>query len=113
MASQNHRLAELQARLAALQARMSDIDAQLAAPLSHDSEDQATEREDDEVLQGVGLAARQEALLIHSAIERIGSGDYGTCAQCGGEIGAARLDVLPFTPLCRDCAAVAEDQAHG
>ena len=39
-----------------------------------------------------------------AALGRIESGDYGFCAKCGGEIGEDRLDVVPFTPFCRNCA---------
>jgi RNA polymerase-binding transcription factor DksA len=43
--------------------------------------------------------------MIEAALDRIASGSYGTCASCGDPIGEARLDVLPYTPVCADCAA--------
>src|SRR6185503_2070516 len=33
---------------------------------------------------------------IDGAIQRLESGNYGTCAECGTEIAAARLKALPF-----------------
>ena len=46
--------------------------------------------------------------LIDSALERIENGDYGKCAQCEGAITKTRLNALPFTPLCIQCAAKLE-----
>lgn len=41
---------------------------------------------------------------IDTALERITQGTYGLCERCGAQIGAARLEVLPATRLCIDCA---------
>jgi len=96
---------QLEARLADLSARMAGIETELESHQATDWEDLATEREADEVLEGMGLSAQQESRMITAALQRISDGDYGKCVKCGAEIGAARLDVLPFTPFCRDCAA--------
>ncbi|MBP9049488.1 MAG: TraR/DksA C4-type zinc finger protein, partial [Tabrizicola sp.] len=32
-------------------------------------------------------------------------GSYGDCVRCGEPIAEARLDTLPWTPLCRRCAS--------
>lgn len=105
MTSLAGRKAQLEARLADLKGRMAGIEAELDSHHSPDWEDLATEREGDEVLEGMGLNAQQESRMILAALQRIADGDYGQCAKCGAEIGAARLDVLPYTPFCRDCAA--------
>ncbi|OZA94783.1 MAG: hypothetical protein B7X57_00180 [Erythrobacter sp. 34-65-8] len=31
-------------------------------------------------------------------------GSYGICVRCGDDIAEARLDAIPWTPLCRSCA---------
>ena len=41
---------------------------------------------------------------IEAAIQRLDEGRYGTCATCGLEIAAERLDALPATPTCVNCA---------
>ena len=105
MTSLDTRKAQLEARLADLNARMAGIESELESHQSADWEELATEREGDEVLEGMGLSAQQESRMIMAALQRIADGDYGTCVKCGAEIGAARLDVLPYTPFCRDCAA--------
>lgn len=46
---------------------------------------------------------------IEEAIERVLHDDYGTCADCGKMIAAARLLAIPFTTVCVDCKARRED----
>jgi RNA polymerase-binding transcription factor DksA len=42
--------------------------------------------------------------LIDAALERIGDGHYGRCIQCEGPIAKARLNAIPYTPVCIKCA---------
>lgn len=104
MASVQERKVWLEQRLADLQGRLAGIEAELDSHNAADWEDLATEREGDEVLERMGTSGQQEIRRIEAALGRIDSGDYGICAKCGGEIGEERLDVLPFTPFCRNCA---------
>ncbi|MGE4543743.1 MAG: TraR/DksA family transcriptional regulator [Pedobacter sp.] len=53
-------------------------------------------------------AGREEILAIDEALERLRDGSYETCEGCGKKIGMARLEVLPFTRLCRACQQDAE-----
>jgi DnaK suppressor protein len=59
--------------------------------------------------QQVALAAdRQRQVLlarIRRALERMDSGEFGTCAECGGEISEGRLDADPAAHLCIGCAS--------
>ena len=98
------RKVKLLAKLNEMNARLAQVEDALDDPMPKDSEEAALEREDDEVLEEVGHAAAREKAMIVAALERIVSGDYGTCAQCGEEISEARLDVLPYTPVCAKCA---------
>lgn len=41
---------------------------------------------------------------IEAAWQRIDTGLYGTCTTCGLDIAAERLDALPATPACVNCA---------
>ena len=92
-------------RLAELDGRLHAIEAELDAEHSKDWDDAAVEREGDEVLEHLGQAGQDEIRRIRAALQRIRDGEYGYCAKCGEEIAAERLDVLPDTPLCRNCAA--------
>ena len=43
--------------------------------------------------------------LIEGALERIESGTYGACVECGGRITKTRLNAIPYTPHCIKCAS--------
>lgn len=66
--------------------------------------EQATERENDEVLESLGNASEKELLMIDSALKRIDSGEYFSCSECGEEIPSERLELLPFSTQCVSCA---------
>lgn len=99
------RKVQLEARLADLTKRLAQIDNALDVPRSKDWEEVATEREEDEVLENMGHSAQAELRQIRAALRRVEDGTYGTCMKCGKEIGKERLDILPYTPFCRDCAS--------
>ncbi len=105
MISHSQRRTQLEDRYAELEARIAAIGDELDAEHSPDWEDLAVEREDDEVLEGVGNSAQQEMRQIEAALERLDSGQYGTCTSCGEPITEERLNILPYTPFCRNCAA--------
>ncbi len=82
--------------------------------LSSDWEEQASERENDEVLESLGNVSEQELVMINRALQRMEQGEYFICSECGAPIPSARLELLPYTTLCVDCAAKLEKQAvHG
>lgn len=45
---------------------------------------------------------RHQAVL--AALQRIEQQKFGQCTRCGSEIPRTRLELLPFTPYCVDCA---------
>lgn len=94
----------LEARLVELGTRLETIEEELDSHHDPDWEELAVQREGDEVLEATGLAGKAEIPLIHAALRRIDDGSYGECVRCGAEIAEARLDALPWTPFCRECA---------
>lgn len=66
--------------------------------------EQATERENDEVLESLGNVSEEELSMINIALKRINSGDYFHCSNCSEDIPQQRLELLPFTSLCVSCA---------
>ena len=46
---------------------------------------------------------------IRAAMERIENGTFGRCERCDKPISKERLNALPFTSLCVDCAREAEN----
>lgn len=98
------RKAALEKRLVELGARLEAIEEELDSHQDRDWEELATEREGDEVLEATGNAGKTEITQIRAALRRIADGTYGECVRCGDVIAPARLDALPWTPLCRTCA---------
>ena len=94
----------MQARVAELQARLKEIDGELDSHQSKDWEELATEREGDEVLEREGQMAQEEIARIEAAVARIDEGEFGYCVKCGDRISQERLDIVPYTPFCRNCA---------
>jgi len=58
--------------------------------------------DDEAAIQADVVEARLTA--IDCALARIKSGVYGLCGTCGGAIAQARLNALPATTACRECA---------
>ena len=60
----------------------------------------------------LNLALREKieerAEQLEDALERLSDGDYGICESCGRPINPERLEVLPGTMLCIECAREAE-----
>jgi DnaK suppressor protein len=78
--------------------------------ISADWAEQVTERENDEVLSSLGHTANQDLVLINAALKRIAADEYFLCSACGEDIPPARLDLLPFSSLCVNCANKLEKQ---
>ncbi len=98
------RKAALEARFADLASRLVSIETELDSHNNPDWSDLAQEREADEVLEASGLSAQAESRMIEAALARITAGEYGDCVKCGAEIAEERLDILPATPFCPNCA---------
>ncbi|RLA11623.1 MAG: hypothetical protein DRQ52_09275 [Gammaproteobacteria bacterium] len=45
---------------------------------------------------------------VRDALQRVNDGSYGACCECGGEISASRLQLLPETPFCLSCQRTTE-----
>ncbi|MGB8621887.1 MAG: TraR/DksA family transcriptional regulator [Paracoccaceae bacterium] len=105
MATLGERKKVLESRLAELESRLHEIEHDLDEGYSRDWEEQAVEREEDEVMESMGTSGVQEIARIRAALARIDEGSYGICVKCGEPISEKRLDVLPATPFCSRCAA--------
>jgi DnaK suppressor protein len=58
----------------------------------------------------IGVLENEEQLLeqIVRALDRIDSGTYGRCQECGQDIATERLHAIPYTPYCVECARKVE-----
>ncbi len=54
----------------------------------------------------LSLLQNEEQLLeeISAALERVSQGSYGKCEECEQEIPKARLQAVPYTRYCVECA---------
>ena len=105
MATIEARRKQLEDRLHRLRSRLRKIDAELDQTRSKMSAEAAIERESDEVLEDLAAAGQQEIRMIEAALKRIDRDEYGICVDCGDPISDERLDIIPQTPKCRNCAA--------
>jgi len=58
-------------------------------------------------LTDIGVGTSQEARLarVERALAKLEEGTYGRCDACGAQIPPARLEALPDSVLCVDCAS--------
>lgn len=47
---------------------------------------------------------RQEEIQLHNAMANIAMPDFGHCQSCGGGIAFERMEALPASTLCAQCA---------
>ena len=86
-----------------------DFDEVVAASLDsnaddeHDPEGHTIAFERSQVSALVAQVAGHLA-AVDAALARLDAGGYGTCARCGGPIGAARLEARPVATTCIACA---------
>ncbi|SFV24226.1 TraR/DksA family transcriptional regulator [Pseudidiomarina donghaiensis] len=55
-------------------------------------------------------AGSRQADSAAAALQRMRSGEYGYCVECGEEISAARLAAKPDVALCVDCQALKDEE---
>lgn len=103
-------LDEIRQRLLARREELESRIATIAAgagrgrPLDPDFEEQAVERENQEVVDALDTAARSELAGIAAAVARMEQGDYGVCVRCGMDIPLERLRAVPYADRCIACA---------
>jgi DnaK suppressor protein len=56
-----------------------------------------------EVVDALENAARHALAEIEQALNRLGSGRFGRCVDCGRPVGRERLEVLPAAARCMPC----------
>ena len=56
----------------------------------------------------MNIARKEQAMneldILRNALNRIEAGTYEVCAQCDQRINPERLEILPTTTLCLNCA---------
>lgn len=93
-----------------LESKEQELNDEIARFTEEARESQTAEVEDplDEVTSSqakaaafsVSSIAAETLSAVRAALQRIESGEYGICVDCGREIGAKRLEAVPWTPYC-------------
>lgn len=68
-----------------------------------DEIDEAVSRHQDHIVKSMLTSQNQLLKRIDEAIAKIDANTYGSCEECGEDIPAERLRVLPFAILCVSC----------
>ena len=87
-----------------LEHRINAIEADFHKGRSQDFAEQATETENDGVLDEIHHEAKAELKHVIEALYRLEHDKYGLCANCDEAINPDRLHVLPYITTCINCA---------
>jgi RNA polymerase-binding transcription factor DksA len=96
---------QLTEQLGRLLTRVGKVESDLRRARDRDSQEQAIELENDEVLEELDEMTLGEIRRVRTALDRIANGTYGTCLTCGRAISADRLAAIPSAPTCVNCSA--------
>lgn len=96
---------KLKDRKEELESLLNRVETSARQKLDKDYEEQAIQRENEEVLTALDESLNDELEQINEALYRIENGMYGKCVNCGNEISEKRLLAIPHTSLCIECAA--------
>ncbi len=116
----HQRLLEMAARLKddeagvaneALRQNSGDVSGNLSNVPMHMA-DLATDTFEQEMSASLLTNARQLQTEVAAALDRIEQGTFGKCQQCSCDISEGRLEALPYTRYCVDCAQSAENDGE-
>jgi DnaK suppressor protein len=108
------RLTEQEAQLChAMNAVVEQARANSQAEVAQDPADQAVASYQKEILFTRGSNEHQQLQMVRQALARLHEGNFGECVNCHNEIGAKRLEALPWTPYCIECQSRLETAHAG
>jgi DnaK suppressor protein len=106
---------ERQQLLATLQQKLIDLAGGAAGKESLAQERSCDPLDEAQAELSLNLAVRQLSLdwetrrAVRAALDRIRSGEYGVCENCGEPIHAKRLEAVPWATLCVACQSLSEN----
>jgi len=95
---------------AVLTRRIETIHDHAKNSLERDSAEQAAQLGNLEVVSALESGASATVAELDAALQRLDSGSYGSCVDCGGAIAKARLEARPSATQCLACAEREEAQ---
>jgi len=100
----NQLLDSLKEKQIELITRINAIENDFKKGRSQDFSEQATETENDQVLDEIRNESKSELQLVNEAIRKLANDQYGVCSHCSNDIHPERLHALPYTQTCIHCA---------
>lgn len=97
------RILETERTIASAEQEIRTISARQA-----DTADQAAAEYERQALTHKAAIARQTLQNLRQALERLGRGTFGQCAECGNEIELKRLEAIPWARYCLTCQELRE-----
>jgi DnaK suppressor protein len=88
--------------------RTEDYGREADTEATQDPADKASNSYTKELLFSQSTNDRLILTQIDEALQRIEDEEYGVCTNCGNEIGAKRLEALPWVRYCIACQELAE-----
>jgi DnaK suppressor protein len=82
-------------------------------PVVGDEADGALDTDYGAVNSQLAQAESRELKAIEEALQRLQSGEYGICDECGRNIPMSRLQALPYATNCVACQRSSESQRIG
>ena len=79
-------------------------------PMAGDDADRASSATNLEYSLGIAARESREIQLIEDALQKIETGSYGVCEECGQAMAPGRLEALPFAAFCIDCQEKIEEE---
>jgi RNA polymerase-binding protein DksA len=88
--------------------RLKDTQALDGTGYTNHQADDATQAFDQAKDLALRTSSQKQLRLVEDALARFEDNTYGRCDNCGKEIDLARLEAIPYTPLCLACAEARE-----
>ncbi|MEM1179113.1 MAG: TraR/DksA C4-type zinc finger protein [Acidobacteriota bacterium] len=101
-------LIEKRAQVLALYRHDVQVGQQSTDDNADDFADRANNSYNRETMFALSDTERRLMLEIDDALDRFAAGTFGVCVACGSNIGIARLQAVPWTDLCIECAELKE-----
>ena len=98
---------ELLARKAEMESRLERTHKHIYhkdEPVSANFNEQVKQMENDGLVMALEAECLEEVAQINNALHRIEDDTYLLCANCGEPIGEKRLQAIPYTSRCIQCA---------
>ena len=104
---------DLKERRSALHLRLGSSKQQRNTSFSEakDEGDRASASVAREMLAAEQAQATKMLDAVNAALDRIDAGTFGKCVNCGEEIGAKRLEAIPWTQYCIVCKELIDTAA--